>query len=101
MGAPHRHTVVGAPVVTTRHGHNQGWVNSKDIRETELYQENYPHERVFEGGSLAGMPLDSLNRPLGSIVSTGPAYVQSAQVISQPSQYVTSSVSPTIVTQIP
>ncbi len=48
-------------------GHSgEGWVNPKDIRETELYQENYPNERVFEGGTLAGMPLDSMNRPLAT-----------------------------------
>jgi hypothetical protein len=57
-----------APVHSHTHGgHNLGRVNPKDIRETELYQENYNGERVFEGGSLAGMPLDRLNRPLASL----------------------------------
>lgn len=46
------------------HHHHKGDKNYKDIRETELYQENYRNERVFEGGSLAGMPLDNQNRPL-------------------------------------
>ncbi len=44
--------------------HGRARVNPKDIAETELYQENYPGERIHEGGSLAGMPLDHLNRPV-------------------------------------
>jgi hypothetical protein len=44
--------------------HARGYVNTKNIVETELYQENYPGERIHEGGTLAGMPLDQLNRPL-------------------------------------
>jgi len=42
----------------------RGRVNPKDVAETELYQENYAGERVHEGGSLAGMPLDRKNRPV-------------------------------------
>jgi hypothetical protein len=42
----------------------RGKVNPKNIAETELYQENYAGERVHEGGALAGMPLDRLNRPM-------------------------------------
>jgi len=61
-----------APVVAQKkkhkhhlfHRHEKGAVNTKDIRETELYQENYAGERVHEGGALAGMPLDRLSRPL-------------------------------------
>ena len=49
------------PVITHR---GKIGVNPKDIAETELYQENYPRERIHEGGSLAGMPLDRLNRPV-------------------------------------
>lgn len=62
-------TVAPPPVVQQQavSHHMQGRVNPKDIRETELYQENYPNERVFEGGTLAGMPLDSLNRPLATV----------------------------------
>jgi hypothetical protein len=42
----------------------RGRVNPKNIAETELYQENYAGERVHEGGSLSGMPLDYRNRPI-------------------------------------
>lgn len=70
--------IVQAPQVTH---HMQGRVNPKDIRETELYQENYPNERVFEGGTLAGMPLDSLNRPLATV--SGVAKPVSAPIIQE------------------
>lgn len=54
-----------------------GYLNPKDIPETELYKETYPERQAFEGnqelnsrrliyegGTLAGMPLDILNRPI-------------------------------------
>jgi hypothetical protein len=65
-----------------RDKHKPGFVNPKDIRETELYQENYPGERVYEGGSCAGMPIDRLNRPLAT-VEGGHMHVAPATIIQE------------------
>lgn len=67
-------------IVPMAHPVHQKRAKHGDIRETELYQENYPGERVFEGGALAGMPLDRLNRPLVG----GVTQVAAPQMISQP-----------------
>lgn len=55
---------VSETVLPVHTHHGRARVNPKDIAETELYQENYPGERIHEGGSLSGMPLDRLNRPV-------------------------------------
>lgn len=55
MGMGNRENVPAAAHLVGKH-------RNKDIRETELYQENFPGARVHEGGALAGMPIS--DRPM-------------------------------------